>query len=301
MWLTLLTPHKIRENHGVLTSPTPRRFGAMPTAFTRPVGRPALQDISNRTNPTRNADASPPKPVARRGAEAETTDVVDFENRAVDPASVGASDRPTSRREVPASDLSFFLPQQAHAQVVGGADRPPGAPTAPSEPAEVLHDGAVELFRQLDDDVNTGKMEWPTAEEVKRPSKRRGTHRDLPHFLRRAEAMDWDDSQSIKRNFPPYKDKVKYGQLNPPPRFLLRQYRDIRSKARFVCSWRRMSPRQHKTMKDQCTQAAAAERELTAKLRKAETAIRQEEKRRDKVRSKEAKGVAKEARKQAKK
>ncbi|KAL7542221.1 hypothetical protein ACHAWF_007117 [Thalassiosira exigua] len=53
-----------------------------------------------------------------------------------------------------------------------------------------VHDGAVELFRQLDDDVNTGKMERPAAEEVKRPSKRRGTPRDLPHFLRRAEATD---------------------------------------------------------------------------------------------------------------
>ena len=233
----------------------------MPSNVGSPVGRPALQDYSNRQFPTKN-DASPPTVKVKSAATGiGSAGVVDFENsvRAPSLPANRADDAPPFRREAPASDLSFFLPQPSHATAAGGADQPPGAPAVPPDPVDVLHDGATELFRRLDDAVNQGVIddqEQPPSALPKLSKKRGGP--SMAHWTVRAKHTNWDDPQSIKAKFPPWPDKSKYGQLQPP-RFMFKRHRCHLAKARAVSAWRRLSTAQQKIMKAQFTQMAATE------------------------------------------
>jgi len=59
-----------------------------------------------------------------------------------------------------------------------------------------------------------------------------------PTFRERALATNWEDQQSIKKNWPLYKDRTKYGSLQPPP-YMLSLYKEYVCKARAVVQWRR--------------------------------------------------------------
>jgi hypothetical protein len=77
----------------------------------------------------------------------------------------------------------------------------------------------------------------------------------------RAAATDFDDPKSVNANFPPFKDKTKYGQLQVP-QALLDQFGQNRNKVSAIMSWRRMTSNQQKQIKAQFNAEASEHRTL---------------------------------------
>ena len=87
----------------------------------------------------------------------------------------------------------------------------------------------------------------------------------------------WFDRKSIRKNYPPYADKTKYGDL-VPPFFMVCQYRNPMNKARAVNAWRKLTKNQQKKLKKTFTEMAANARAWEKEQSKAQKALEKQEK-----------------------
>jgi len=91
-------------------------------------------------------------------------------------------------------------------------------------------------------------------------------------------ATNWEDQQSIKKNWPLYKDRTKYGSLQPPP-YMLSLYKEYVCKARAVIQWRRYNTQnQQKALKKEYSRMAAENRASIKEQEKARKKLEREAK-----------------------
>ena len=220
----------------------------MPHPVTSPTPRSPLGNASNRPKPTTGspprggvagsgAPATSKSPDGRTGNDDSTREPLSGQKR---PRGADASG------SAPPLPLPGSSPNVSDAPTAGASA---GGAASASNDRDDGGDDDAELGKALAKELDSAVNDDEDPDEP--PSKKRAVSKPgagesptavpivkKPTFRERALATNWKDQQSIKKNWPLYKDRTKYGSLQPLP-YMLSLYKEYVCKARAVVQWRR--------------------------------------------------------------
>ena len=227
--------------------------------------------------------------------------------------SVAAPSQPPTEHQLPADASTNNLLGETALDIGGddvalsdvqNQDAPPAMPSLPPVDETVA---ATELLFGLDVSVSTDDSDGeedasnpadglsPSAPSNPRP----GSDVD---WRTRAKNADWTCQKSIKAQFPLYKDRKKYGQLQVPLK-MIEQYGSCYQKAKAVAYFRRLTPLQQKHLtahyKKLAAQEKKAQKEAQKARKKVEDQILRDRRKRLKKEQQAAARAAKKAEKRA--